>query len=106
MKVNEIINKLEQELGLPFYYISRDENIKKCVTYNYLKEPLVSDLKKEGSLYEFYFILILDTKINSTIDKFEEILIDNLFSDVKVNTSAFTNDGLIQISITGTKILN
>lgn len=106
MKLSVLINTLEQELNLPFYYISRDESEKKCVVYNYNKKPLISDLSKESSLYDFYFILILDTKVNATVDKFEEILIDNLFTDVKINTSAFTKDGLIQVSVTGSKILN
>ena len=105
MKLNILINTLEQELNLPFFYISRDEEIKKCVVYNYSKKPLVSDLSKESSLYDFYFVLILDTKVNATVDKFEEVLINNLFTDVKVNASAKTKDNLIQISITGSKIL-
>ena len=51
----------------------------------------------------FYFILIINEKVNATVDKFEEVLINNLFRNVTVNQSATTKDGYIQISITASK---
>lgn len=101
--MNEVINKLQQELGIEFYYVSRDEGVCPCVVYNYKKELNISDMKKESAIYDFYFILIVNTKVNTTVAKFEEVLIDNLFRNVSVNQSAKTTDGLIQISITGSK---
>lgn len=101
--MNEIINKLQEELGIDFYYISRDEDVSPCIVYNYKKELIISDLKKESAIYDFFFVLIIDTKVNATIEKFEEVLIDNLFRNVTVNQSAKTIDGLTQISITASK---
>lgn len=101
--MNEVINKLEQELGIPFYYISREEGQAPVVVYNYKKELNISDMEKESARYDFYFLLILKTKINDTVEKFEEVLIDNLFRNVSVNQSATTKDGYIQISVTGSK---
>ncbi|MGG7058453.1 hypothetical protein ACQPUZ_09165 [Clostridium tertium] len=99
----EVINKLESELEIPFYYISREEGQSPVVVYNYKKESNISDMKKESSSYDFYFILIIDSNINKTVEKFEEILINNLFRNVTVNQSATTKEGNIQISITGSK---
>ncbi len=99
----EIINKLEQELSIPFYYISRENGECPCIVYNYKKELIISDMKKESSSYDFYFILIINTKINKTVEKVEEVLINNLFRNVAVNQSATTKDGYIQISITASK---
>lgn len=101
--MNKVINKLESELGIPFYYVSRDEGQAPVVVYNYKKELNISDMKKESASYDFYFLLIINTKINATVEKFEEILIDNLFRDVSVNQSATTKEGYIQISITASK---
>lgn len=101
--MNEVINKLEQDLGIPFYYISREEGQAPVVVYNYKKELNISDMKKESASYDFFFLLILKTKINATVEKFEEVLINNLFRNVSVNQSATTKDGYIQISITGSK---
>lgn len=101
--MNEVINKLEQELGIPFYYISREEGQAPVIVYNYKKELNISDMKKESASYDFFFLLILKTKINDTIEKFEEVLIDNLFRNVSVNMSSTTKDDYIQISITASK---
>ena len=99
----EVINKLENELGIPFYYVSREEGQAPVVVYNYKKELNISDMKKESSDYDFYFILIINKKINATIEKFEEVLINNLFRNISVNQSATTKEGYIQISITASK---
>lgn len=101
--MNEVINKLEKELGIEFYYISRPDGEVPCVVYNYKKELNISDMKKESASYDFYFILIIDKKINATVEKFEEVLINNLFRNVTVNQSATTKDGYTQISITASK---
>lgn len=101
--MNKVINKLEKDLGIPFYYISRDESTCPCIVYNYKKELLISDLRKESAVYDFFFILIISEKVNETVERFEEVLINNLFRNVTVNQSATTKDGYIQISITATK---
>lgn len=101
--MNEVINKLENDLGIPFYYVSREEGQAPVVVYNYKKEINISDMEKESASYDFYFILIINSKINTTVEKFEEILINNLFRDVIVNQSATTKEGYIQISITASK---
>lgn len=101
--MNETINKLQQELGIEFYYISRVEGVCPCVVYNYKKELLISDMRKESSSYDFFFILIIDEKVNKTVEKFEEVLLNNLFRNVSVNQSATTKEGFIQISIIASK---
>lgn len=101
--MNEVIQKLESELGIPFYYVSREEGKAPVVVYNYKKELNISDMEKESSSYDFYFILIINKKINSTVEKFEKILINNLFRNVSVNQSATTKEGYVQISITANK---
>ena len=101
--MNEVIYKLESELGIPFYYVSRENGKAPVVVYNYKKELNMSDMEKESASYDFYFILIINTKVNDTVEKFEEILINNLFRNVTVNQSATTKDGYIQISITASK---
>ena len=99
----EVINKLESELGIPFYYVSRENGKAPVVVYNYKKELNMSDMEKESASYDFYFILIINEKINATVEKFEEVLINNIFRNVYVNQSATTKEGYIQISITGSK---
>ena len=99
----EVINKLESELGIPFYYVSRENGKAPVVVYNYKKELNISDMQKESAIYDFYFILIINEKINATVEKFEEVLINNLFRNVTVNQSTTTKEGYIQISITGSK---
>ena len=101
--MKEVIKKLESELGIPFYYVSREENQAPVVVYNYKKELNISDMEKESASYDFYFILIINEKINATVEKFEEVLINNLFRNVSVNQSATTKDNHIQISVTGSK---
>lgn len=101
--MNELINKLQQELEMNFYYISRPENEVPCMVYNYKKELNISDMQKESATYDFFFLLIINTKINATVEKFEEILINNLFRNVTVNQSAATKEGYVQISITASK---
>ena len=101
--MKEVIKKLESELGIPFYYVSREDGQVPVVIYNYKKELNISDMKKESASYDFYFILIINEKINATVEKFEEVLINNLFRNVTVNQSATTKEGYIQISITGSK---
>lgn len=101
--MNEVIDKLQDELGIEFYYISRDEGKVPCVVYNYKKELNISDMKKESASYDFYFILIINEKINDTVEKFEEVLVNNLFRNVSVNQSETTKEGFIQISITASK---
>ena len=101
--MNEVINKLQEELGIEFYYISREEGKVPCITYNYKKELNISDMKKESASYDFYFILIINSKINDTVEKFEEVLVNNLFRNVTVNQSAITKEGYTQISITASK---
>lgn len=101
--MNDVINKLEQELGIHFYYISREEEQVPVVVYNYKKELNISDMKKESASYDFYFLLIINTKINATVEKFEEILTNNLFRNVSINQSATTKEGYIQVSITASK---
>lgn len=101
--MNEVINKLQEDLGIEFYYISRDEGKVSCVVYNYKKELNISDMEKESASYDFYFILIINEKVNSTVEKFEEVLVNNLFRNITVNQSAITKDGFIQISITASK---
>ena len=101
--MNEVIDKLQEELGIEFYYISRDEGKVPCVVYNYKKELNISDMQKESASYDFYFILIINTKVNDTVEKFEEVLVNNLFRNVNVNQSTKTKDGYTQISITGSK---
>ena len=101
--MKEVIKKLESELGIPFYYVSREDGQVPVVIYNYKKELNISDIKKESASYDFYFILIINEKINDTVEKFEEVLINNLFRNVTVNQSTTTKEGYIQISITGSK---
>lgn len=101
--MKDVINNLEQELGIPFYYISREEEQVPVVVYNYKKELNISDMKKESAIYDFYFLLIINTKINATVEKFEEILTNNLFRNVSINQSATTKEGYVQISITASK---
>ena len=101
--MKEVIKKLESELGIPFYYVSRENGKAPVVVYNYKKELNISDMKKESASYDFYFILIINEKINATVEKFEEVLINNLFRNVTVNQSTTTKEGYIQISITGSK---
>lgn len=101
--MKEVIKKLESDLGIPFYYVSREEGQAPVVVYNYKKELNISDMEKESASYDFYFILIINEKINATVEKFEEILINNLFRNVSVNQSSTTKEGYIQISITGSK---
>lgn len=101
--MNEVINKLQEDLGIEFYYISRDEGKVPCVVYNYKKELNISDMEKESARYDFYFILIINEKINETVEKFEEVLVNNLFRNITVNQSATTKDNYIQISITASK---
>lgn len=101
--MSELINKLQQDLDIDFYYISRPEGQVPCVVYNYKKELNISDMKKESATYDFFFLLIINSKITATVEKFEEILTDNLFRNVTVNQSATTKEGYIQISITASK---
>ena len=60
-------------------------------------------MQKESAIYDFYFILIINTKVNDTVEKFEEVLVNNLFRNVNVNQSTKTKDGYTQISITVSK---
>lgn len=101
--MKEVIKKLESELGIPFYYVSREAGQAPVVVYNYKKELNISDMEKESSSYDFYFLLTTNEKINATVEKFEEVLINNLFRNVTVNQSATTKEGYIQISITASK---
>lgn len=101
--MNEVIDKLQEELGIEFYYISRDEGKVPCVVYNYKKELNISDMEKESASYDFYFILIINKKANDTVEKFEEVLVNNLFRSVTVNQSAKTKENYTQISITASK---
>lgn len=101
--MNEVIKKLESDLGIPFYYVSREDGQVPVVVYNYKKELNISDMKKESASYDFYFILIINEKINDTVEKFEEVLINNLFRNVTVNQTATTKEEYIQISITASK---
>lgn len=101
--MKEVVKKLESELGIPFYYVSREEGQAPVVVYNYKKELNISDMEKESAIYDFYFILIINEKINDTVEMFEEVLTNNLFRNVSVNQSATTKEGYIQISITASK---
>ena len=56
----EVINKLESELGIPFYYASREEGQAPVVVYNYKKELNMSSMETESSDYDCYFILIIN----------------------------------------------
>lgn len=101
--MNKVISKLENEIGIPFYYISREEGQGPLIVYNYKKELNISDMEKESSKYDFFFLLILNSKINDTVERFERVLINNLFRNISINQSATTKDGFIQISIIASK---
>ena len=62
--MNEVINNFEQELGITFYYVSREKGQAPVIVYNYKKELNMSDMKKESASYDFYFILIINENIN------------------------------------------
>ena len=66
--MNELIDKLENEMGLPFYFLERPEEQVNIICYRYTKEFVISDITKESSLYTFKFSLIVDKDINKLID--------------------------------------
>ena len=101
--MREVINKLESELGIPFYYVSREKGQAPVIVYNYKKELNMSDMKKESASYDFYFILIINENINITVENFEEVLINNFFRNITVNQSSTTKENYVQISITASK---
>ena len=42
--MNELIDKLENEMGLPFYFLERPEEQVNIICYRYTKEFVISDI--------------------------------------------------------------
>lgn len=103
--MNEVIGKLEKESGLPFYFLERPSEEVNCVVYNYVKDYILADGRKENDLVNFYFILITDKEINKKINIIEDTLFNNLFTKISVNRTEKLKSGSWQTSITATKII-
>ena len=102
--MNELIDKLENEMGLPFYFLERPEEQVNIICYRYTKEFVISDITKESSLYTFKFSLIVDKDINKNIEKLEDILFKYNFADIKVYET-LTSNNLFETIISGSKLI-
>ena len=90
--MNELIDKLENEMGLPFYFLERPEEQVNIICYRYTKEFVISDITKESSLYTFKFSLIVDKDINKNIEKLEDILFKYNYAEIKDNENLIINN--------------
>ena len=102
--MNELIDKLENEMGLPFYFLERPEEQVNIICYRYTKEFVISDITKESSLYTFKFSLIVDKDINKNIEKLEDILFKYNFAEIKVYET-LTSNNLFETIISGIKLI-
>lgn len=106
--MQDLLDKIEQETGLTLYLAQRHDNEINCCVYNFTQEQATTDGIMEHPLYHFYFVLILDSKIVSTINKFQEVLGTHLFKNIFVNAIVpleSDHKGVYQVSITGDKLL-
>lgn len=106
--MSELIDKIESETGFEFHFINRDVGSINSVTYNYVKKGIVSDNVKELNKYSFFFLLVIDNNITEKIEKLENALYNNNFSEIqshKIDKLIINDNEFYQVSITGTKII-
>ena len=97
--MNELIDKLENEMGLPFYFLERPEEQVNIICYRYTKEFVISDITKESSLYTFKFSLIVDKDINKKIAENEEFVRYTFFElKVRHNLSEDEIDEVLRLA--------
>lgn len=88
MEIGDLIKNALKDVGLPAYFLKRNDETSECIVYNYIETPnSYGDMKEMSTKYTILINLYCKTKIELNKKKVKD---------------AMLNAGFKKITITGT----
>lgn len=88
MEIGDLIKNALKDVGLPAYFLKRNDETSECIIYNYIENPnSYGDMKEISTKYTILLNLYCKTKIEANKKKVK---------------NAMVNAGFKKITITGT----
>ncbi|MBS6601299.1 MAG: hypothetical protein KH333_09875 [Clostridium sp.] len=99
--MNNIIKEVLKDIGLPNYFIEREEGIDECIVYNYISKPsYYADNKLKGTNFTILINLYCKSNVEANKRNLLKTMRNNGFKGGNVKTT------MLEGEINGEKIYN
>lgn len=86
-KIENALNEIEVLNNIPFFYLEREKNSTNCIVYQYSEYgDKYADGVEVSSKYDVYLNLIITDKLAATTKSVANILAQNKFKKIVINT--------------------
>lgn len=77
MEIGELIKNALKDVGLPIYFIKRNDETSECIVYNYIEAPNgYGDMKESSTKYTVLLNVYCKSKIEATKKKVKEAMLN------------------------------
>lgn len=95
MEIGVLINNALKNVGLPIYFISRNDLVSECIVYNYIEAPNnYGDMKESSTKYTVLLNVYSKSKIEATKKKVKDLMLNAGFKKVIVTGTLKEENGL------------
>lgn len=95
MEIGELIKNALKDVGLPIYFIKRNDETSECIVYNYIEMPnSYGDMKESSTKYTVLLNVYCKSKIETNKKKVKELMLNAGFKKVIIPGTLQEDNGL------------
>ncbi len=95
MEIGTLIQNALSNVGLPNFYIKREDETKECIVYNYIETPnSYGDMKESSTKYTVLLNVYCKTKIEATKKKVKEDMLNSGFKKVVIPNAVLEKNAI------------
>ena len=95
MEIGELIINSLKGIGLPCYFLKRNDESSECIVYNYVESPNnFGDMKESSTKYTILLNVYSSSKVESTKKKVKEAMLNSGFKKIIIPGTVEEENGL------------
>lgn len=93
MDIGTLIKNALSDVGLPNFYIKREDETIECIVYNYIEKPnSYGDMKESSTKYTVLLNVYSKSKVEATKKKVKESMLNAGFKKVVIPNTVLENE--------------
>lgn len=100
MEIGDLIKNALINVGLPYYFLKRNDETQEAIVYNYIEMPNgYGDMKEMSTKYTILINLYCKTKIEANKKKVKEAMLNAGFKKSVIAGTIFEQNGLYNTAL-------
>ncbi|MFT8349469.1 hypothetical protein [Clostridium saccharoperbutylacetonicum] len=100
MEISDLIKNALKDVGLPVYFLKRNDETSECIIYNYIETPNgYGDMKESSTKYTVLLNLYCKTKIEANKKKVKNAMLNAGFKKITIAGTVLEQNSLYNTAL-------